>query len=90
MTTAVNYLIAAWAVVIFLLCALQCRPLEAFWDHSIDGHCIDGNLYFIVNQVFYVVMDFVILILPIPMIWGLRRAWQDKLALNAVFAIGVL
>lgn len=33
-------------------------------------------------------MDFVILILPIPMIWGLHRAWQDKLALNGVFALG--
>lgn len=33
-------------------------------------------------------MDFVILILPIPMIWGLQRAWQDKLALNGVFALG--
>lgn len=33
-------------------------------------------------------MDFVILILPIPMIWGLHRAWQDRLALNGVFALG--
>jgi hypothetical protein len=33
-------------------------------------------------------MDFVILILPIPMIWNLHRAWQDKLALNGVFALG--
>lgn len=33
-------------------------------------------------------MDFVILILPVPMIWGLHRSWQDKLALNGVFALG--
>lgn len=33
-------------------------------------------------------MDFVILVLPIPMIWNLHRAWQDKLALNGVFALG--
>lgn len=33
-------------------------------------------------------MDFVILALPIPMIWNLHRAWQDKLALNGVFALG--
>lgn len=33
-------------------------------------------------------MDFVILVLPVPMIWGLHRAWQDRLALNGVFALG--
>lgn len=33
-------------------------------------------------------MDFVILALPIPMIWNLHRAWQDRLALNGVFALG--
>lgn len=33
-------------------------------------------------------MDFVILALPVPMIWNLQRAWQDKLALNGVFALG--
>ncbi|KAM0097231.1 hypothetical protein ACP6JE_008263 [Aspergillus fumigatus] len=66
----------------------KCRPLRAYWDKSIDGHCFDGNKFFIVNQAFNVIMDFVILALPIPMIWGLQRAWQDKLALNGVFALG--
>ncbi|KAB8266221.1 hypothetical protein BDV32DRAFT_134223 [Aspergillus pseudonomiae] len=85
---ALNTLIAAWGAGIFLACALQCRPLRGYWDKSIDGHCFDGNKFFIVNQAFNVLMDFVILFLPIPMIWGLQRAWQDKLALNGVFAIG--
>ncbi|KAE8382167.1 hypothetical protein BDV26DRAFT_299947 [Aspergillus bertholletiae] len=85
---ALNALIAAWGAGIFLACALQCRPLRAYWDKSIDGHCFDGNLFFIVNQAFNVLMDFIILLLPVPMIWGLQRAWQDKLALNGVFAIG--
>ncbi|EAW15231.1 uncharacterized protein ACLA_058930 [Aspergillus clavatus NRRL 1] len=87
-TLALSYLIAAWGAAIFLACALQCRPLRAYWDRRIDGHCFDGNEFFIVNQAFNVVMDFVILALPVPMIWGLQRAWQDKLALNGVFALG--
>ncbi|KAJ5802054.1 uncharacterized protein N7503_004504 [Penicillium pulvis] len=87
-TFGLNCLIAAWGTGIFLACAGQCRPLNAYWDKSIDGHCFNANLFFIVNQAFNVLMDFVILVLPVPMIWGLHRAWQDKLALNGVFAIG--
>ncbi|KAE8144631.1 hypothetical protein BDV25DRAFT_166380 [Aspergillus avenaceus] len=85
---ALNTLITAWGIGIFLACALQCRPLRGYWDKSINGHCFDQNKFFIVNQGFNVAVDFVILFLPIPMIWGLQRAWQDKLALNGVFALG--
>ncbi|KAJ5731518.1 uncharacterized protein N7483_006026 [Penicillium malachiteum] len=87
-TFGLNCLIAAWGAGIFLACAGQCRPLRAYWDKSIEGHCFNANLFFIVNQAFNVLMDFVILALPVPMIWGLHRAWQDKLALNGVFALG--
>ncbi|KAL5044960.1 hypothetical protein BDW71DRAFT_94262 [Aspergillus fruticulosus] len=85
---AINTLIALWGAAIFVACGLQCRPLNAYWDHTVDGHCFDSNKFIIVNQVFNVLMDFAILALPIPMIWNLQRSWQDKLALNGVFAIG--
>jgi hypothetical protein len=81
-------LIAAWGTGIFLACAGQCRPLRAYWDHSIAGQCFNAQEFIIVNQGFNVFMDFVILALPVPMIWNLHRAWQDKLALNGVFALG--
>ncbi|BCS21235.1 uncharacterized protein APUU_21667S [Aspergillus puulaauensis] len=85
---AINTLIALWGAAIFIACGLQCRPLRSYWDHSINGTCFDSNEFIIVNQIFNVIMDFVILALPVPMIWNLQRAWQDKLALNGVFALG--
>ncbi|KAL4916652.1 hypothetical protein BDW62DRAFT_218626 [Aspergillus aurantiobrunneus] len=85
---AINTLIALWGAAIFLACALQCRPLKSYWDHTINGSCFDSLKFIIVNQIFNVIMDFVILALPVPMIWNLQRAWQDKLALNGVFALG--
>ncbi|KFZ03077.1 hypothetical protein V502_11255 [Pseudogymnoascus sp. VKM F-4520 (FW-2644)] len=33
-------------------------------------------------------MDFVILALPLPIIFNLKRAWQDKVALSGIFALG--
>ncbi|KAA8651002.1 uncharacterized protein ATNIH1004_003693 [Aspergillus tanneri] len=83
-----NCLMAAWASAIFLACALQCRPLRAFWDKTVEGDCFDGRRYIIVNQSFNVVMEFIILGCPVPMIWSLHRSWREKLALNGVFALG--
>lgn len=83
-----NCLIGSWGTAIFIACALQCRPLQGYWDKSIPAKCFDGQLFIIVNQIFNVVMDFIILGLPIPMIWNLQRSWHDRLALNGVFAIG--
>ncbi|KAJ5310755.1 isoflavone reductase family protein [Penicillium atrosanguineum] len=87
-TFGLNILIGAWGLGIFLACAGQCRPLRAYWDGSVTGTCFNADEFFIVNQAFNVLMDFIILILPVPMIWNLHRAWQDKLALNGVFALG--
>ncbi|KAI2997295.1 hypothetical protein CBS147346_8838 [Aspergillus niger] len=89
-TFGLNILIVAWSSGIFLACALQCRPLRAYWDINVKGRCFSATTYIIVNQAFNVVMDFVILAVPVPMIWRLHRSWQDKLALNAVFALGGL
>jgi hypothetical protein len=83
-------LIALWGSGIFLACALQCRPLRGYWDKSVGAKCFNEDTFFIVNQAFNVAMDFVILGLPLPIIWGLKRAWQDKLALSGVFTLGGL
>ncbi|RAL03556.1 uncharacterized protein BO80DRAFT_401669 [Aspergillus ibericus CBS 121593] len=84
---AINALIILWGAVIFLACALQCRPLNAYWDPNVPGQCLDDYKLIVVNQIFNVIMDFVILALPLPMIWNLHRTWQEKLALNGVFAL---
>ncbi|OBT64340.1 hypothetical protein VE03_06740 [Pseudogymnoascus sp. 23342-1-I1] len=82
------WMIGIWGAGIFLICALQCRPLRGYWDKSVEATCINGNVFFIVNQGFNVVMDFVILALPLPIIFNLKRAWQDKVALSGIFALG--
>lgn len=84
------WLLGLWGAAIFLVCALQCRPLRGYWDKSVPATCIDGNEFFIVNQIFNVIMDFVLLALPLPIILGLHRSWRERLALAGVFALGGL
>ncbi|KAJ6787251.1 hypothetical protein PWT90_08172 [Aphanocladium album] len=87
-SAAIMWLIGLWGAAIFLVCALQCRPLRGYWDKRVDAKCIDGNRFFIVNQVFNVIMDFVLLALPLPIILRLNRSWRERIALAGVFALG--
>ena len=89
-STIVIVWIALWGVAVFLAAALQCRPLKAFWVKSIDGHCFDGEKYFRGNQVINIILDFVLLALPMPMVYKLHVRWQDKVALAGVFILGGL
>ncbi|KAH8589187.1 hypothetical protein B0O99DRAFT_554100 [Bisporella sp. PMI_857] len=85
---AVNLVLGLWGAGTFFVCALQCQPLSAFWDLSTRGKCIRRDIFFIVTQSFNILMDFVIMGLPLPIIWGLKTSWQDKLALSGIFALG--
>lgn len=89
-TTGLMWLIGLWGLGIFLACALQCRPLSGYWNPEVEAECFDENTFFIVNQVFNVIMDFVLLALPLPIIWRLHRTWTEKLSLSGVFLLGGL
>lgn len=83
-------LVALWGVGIFITCASQCRPLAGFWDPRIDAACIDMRLFFNVNQVFNVVTEIFLLVLPFPIIRKLKQTRRTKLALSGVFLLGGL
>ena len=80
----------AWGIAVLLVACLQCRPLAKYWNPTIPGYCIDPMKYILGNQGVNIALDFMILALPWPMVWGLHRPWKDKLALSAVFLLGAL
>jgi hypothetical protein len=79
-----------WGTATLLASALQCRPLRAYWDQSVNGHCFDALKFVLGVQGVNIFLDVAILCLPLPMVWGLRRAWQERLALSGVFLLGGL
>jgi len=85
---AVILMITLWGVATFLAAALQCRPLKAYWDITIHGQCFDALKYVLGVQGVNIFLDLVILCLPMKMVWGLRRPWQERLALAGVFLLG--
>ena len=85
-----NVLVALGLVTLYLLTALpfqamQCIPVRKIWTPLIPGHCVNifhsGVSFTIVS----VIIDFYIMILPIPILWSLHSGRKRKVFLTGFF-----
>jgi hypothetical protein len=68
----------------------QCVPVAKAWHKSMDGHCYNLVEAWYTNAVFSIVTDFVILMLPMHMVYKLHRDKREKVLLYFIFGIGGL
>lgn len=88
-----NVLIAivlGWWLAITFAVTFICTPVKSHWDPNVPGNC--GNVYLldIIDPIPWILTDFAILFAPLPMIWRLQMATRQKVAVGALFLIGVL
>ena len=81
----------AFFIATVLGATLICRPIALIWDHSIHaGWCGDQKSLDIFIGVFNLVMDVTVILLPMPVLWGLQMAVGKKLVLSGIFAVGIV
>ena len=77
-------------VTAILAACLLCRPIARYWDLSVRGTCgdeVSTDLYLgIVN----LLLDILIVILPMPVLWGLQMAVNKKVMLSGMFGLGLV
>ncbi|KAK4222274.1 hypothetical protein QBC38DRAFT_513072 [Podospora fimiseda] len=74
-----------WATITTLT---MCIPLHGVWDHSFeDKWCQPPNAWW-VNTGLTIVTDFLICILPIPIVGPLKLPRRQKIVVVGIFAIG--
>lgn len=66
----------------------QCVPVAKAWHKSMKGHCYNLKDAWYTNAVFSIVTDFVILFLPMHMVYKLQRDKREKVLLYFIFGIG--
>ena len=69
---------------------LICRPVAAAWDSDVSGECGDQVVAYVVLESVGALTDLMILIIPIPEIWKIRRPRQQKLGVSILLSVGVL
>ncbi|KAE8376222.1 hypothetical protein BDV26DRAFT_282780 [Aspergillus bertholletiae] len=89
------FLIASYFLVVIITINVACDPIPYFWQQYTDpdtavGRCIDIPKFFFGNGIAAVLVDFVILTLPIPIIWKLQMPLSQRLAVIGVLLLGSL
>lgn len=64
--------VVVWAMVLFIVALAICTPVEYNWDRlSTEGTCGDIRLLWAVNGGLNIFSDLVVMLLPIPYLYGL-------------------
>ncbi|KAA6409428.1 MAG: integral membrane [Lasallia pustulata] len=82
-------LTCCYCATVFLETFLVCRPVAYNWDKTIvGGKCGNQPTIYFSAGLMNLLLDIVILVLPMPMLWGLKMPLFKKIALTAVFGMG--
>jgi len=95
---ALLFLIVAYSLATIFLVIFRCHPISKAWDITITyGSCLSIKTISITNGFFNVITDITILILPIPIAWGLFLPKRQKILIvlmlmtsSLVFVVSVL
>ncbi|PVI02403.1 hypothetical protein DM02DRAFT_559798 [Periconia macrospinosa] len=88
---------AVWALGIFVVAysvpqmfgtIFQCVPISSKWDPTVAPKCIDYAKLIIVCGIINIVTDFLMLALPVPVLWSLHVSNHRKLVLSVMFLLG--
>ncbi len=91
-TTVIMILCITWSIVAIFTEIFQCRPFSAAFnlEHILTDSCIDLQAYYWGIAISNLLMDFVLLILPLHMVWNLKLPARQKMLLSGVFLCGIM
>jgi len=91
MARGTGVVIIMWAMATILMGFLMCQPFAFNWDQTVPGgHCGNQVLSYKITGALNLVTDFIVLLLPMPYLYGLNLALYKKLVLMVTFAVGLL
>ncbi|KAH8587260.1 major facilitator superfamily domain-containing protein [Bisporella sp. PMI_857] len=76
-------------VVLTFLNVFQCRPVAAAYSPNINGKCMSIVTLFLCSAPVNIITDLAILVLPIPVLTGMRLPQRQKTVLVFAFALGI-
>ncbi|KAL8994248.1 MAG: hypothetical protein Q9188_007119 [Gyalolechia gomerana] len=81
-------LTTSYVVALSLAIILACNPVPKFWDPFLEGMCLDITKLYLANAILNVIFDFVVLLVPVPMLRKLQVSMRQKLVIGALFSLG--
>lgn len=83
-------LVIAYNIFVVVIVATACVPLRAFWDYALqaEGAYCHAKSIWHANTYLHIIIDFMIYLLPMPVILGVRFPTKQKALLFFLFAFG--
>ncbi|KND87613.1 hypothetical protein TOPH_07738 [Tolypocladium ophioglossoides CBS 100239] len=86
--------VVIWGLSNFFYTIFFCQPVAYYWDRTIPGgRCVGNHVYMIESKLIAsiaVVMDFIILLIPMPTVWNLQIKTKRKIAISSILGVGVV
>jgi hypothetical protein len=80
-----------WITVRTFMTIFHCMPVQAYWDKSIDGKCLNNiGQYYLGTDLTHCLMDFIILALPLFEVVRMKLIFGQKIAVISIFSLGSL
>jgi len=82
--------VAAYSLTAAMVNLLQCLPINADWNPAVKPRCVNLDVELVIVSSINVVTDFVILLLPMPLVWRLQINSGRKAQVSGMFLLGGL
>ncbi|CAJ2508865.1 Uu.00g138910.m01.CDS01 [Anthostomella pinea] len=89
------FVVVGFSIASFFILTFTCYPPEMFWDMTgtVKGSCINAKsqqAFYDANGVLNIIIDLAIYVTPMPMFWNIQISLRQKLALTAIFGLGIV
>ncbi|KMK59318.1 integral membrane protein [Aspergillus fumigatus Z5] len=78
---------------LFLLFSIfQCNPIHAYWDlaPTYPYKCLNDGAIVFSASVINIFTDFLVTVLPMPLIWNLKLPTRQRIAVISIFSLGIV
>ncbi|GAB1309882.1 Rhodopsin domain-containing protein [Madurella fahalii] len=77
-------------IYMMLVTFTACIPLQSYWDFTLTKRYCHSQSIWWSNTGLHMVTDFLIFLLPMPVVWSIKLPRRQKLILSCVFGFGFL
>ncbi|KAL8910937.1 MAG: hypothetical protein Q9172_007761 [Xanthocarpia lactea] len=85
---AVGIFVVAFTTANVLFIIFSCNPINGAWNPTIKAKCINNQAAILAVACMTIVSDFIILALPLPLVWKMHLARIRKFQLSIIFLLG--
>ncbi|KAI0534391.1 hypothetical protein GGR58DRAFT_482994 [Xylaria digitata] len=87
-TLALLIVSTLWYVPTIIVGLASCIPVDYFWNRNQPGHCLNFNLFLLIDGTLETILDIAILALPIWAVSRLNMSWRNRVLVSGIFLLG--